>query len=169
MISRPFATMCLLLLACVGAPRAFAANECTVVGPASGVNFGTYDTASGTAVTAIGTSITVACTGNRTVTFELGSGGGSITSRYMTTGLPGSDLLYYNLYLEPANVTIFGTTGVGGTAATCTTGVNTTACMGDNPTGSDKLAQRRIYGLIPAGQNVGAGTYTDTITYTVTF
>jgi spore coat protein U-like protein len=167
MTIRHFAALCLLLLACLAAPRAFAANDCNLVGTASGVNFGTYDPATGTAVTATGT-ITVACTGNRTVTFELGPGGGTILARRMTTA-SGTDQLSYNLYLEASNTTIFGQTGIAGSSGVCTTGVNSQGCMGDNPTGSDKLAQRTIYGLIPAGQNVGAGAYTDTITYTVVF
>ena len=167
MTPRTFVASCLFLLACFAAPRAFAANECNVVGPASGVNFGVYDPATGTAVASTGT-ITVACTGNKTVTFELGTGGGTYANRRMTTS-PGTDQLFYNLYIEASHVTIFGKTGAGGASATCTTGATSPGCLGSNPTGSEKLVERTIYGLIPASQNVGAGTYTDTVTYTVVF
>lgn len=153
------------LACCILAPRAFAAEECTV--STTGLNFGTYDPTSGTAVSAQGT-IEVLCRGNPlSVTIAIGTGGSNAyANRRMTSG---ASNLFYNLYVDAARTTIFGDGTGGSSAATCTTGTINNGCTGDNPTGSDRRAIRPVYGLIPASQAVGPGTYTDTLTYTVTF
>ena len=162
-------TLWLLLLACAGfAPRAFAANEdCTV--NASGVAFGTYDPGSATPLDGQGT-VQVDCRGNAiVVNITLGPGGsGSYAARRMTNG---TDNLFYNLYLDTNRTVVFGNGTGGSSAGPCTTGIgnSSTGCTSSNPNGSDRRAVRAIYGRVNASQNVGVGTYTDTITYRVTF
>ena len=155
----------LAIACCVVVPRAFAAEECTV--STTGVNFGTYDPTSGTAVTAQGT-IEVLCRGNTlTVTIGIGTGGSnSYANRRMTDGTTD---LFYNLYTTAARTTIFGDGTGGSSTVSCTTGVTSNGCTGDNPSGSDRRAIRPVYGLMPASQAAGPGTYTDTLTYSVTF
>jgi spore coat protein U-like protein len=161
-------TVLLLLIACAGfAPRAFAAEDCTVT--ASGVAFGTYDPGSATPLDGQGT-VQVDCRGNPLlVTITLGTGGsGSYAARRMTNG---TDNLFYNLYLDANRTVIFGNGTGGSLSGTCTTGegFSSPGCTSTNPSGSHRRAVRAIYGRVNASQNVGVGLYTDTITYTVTF
>ena len=99
----------LAIACCLVVPRAFAAEECTV--STTGVNFGTYDPTSGTAVTAQGT-IEVLCRGNAlNVTIAIGTGGSnSFANRRMTDGTTD---LFYNLYTTAARTTIFGDYALG--------------------------------------------------------
>lgn len=84
--------------------------------------------------------------------------GGSYSPRKMSGGR-GS--LGYNLYLDAARVTIWGD-GSGGTLPLRGT-------MLLSPTSPAQQVIHNIYGLIPALQDVYAGTYTDTITITLTY
>lgn len=156
----------LLVLACLFvAPRAWAAEDCNVLTPS--LNFGAYDPTSAAPVTVQGT-IEVWCRGNALqVTIALGTGGSnSYANRRMTNG---TDDLFYNLYLDAGHGIVFGDGAGGSSTASCFTGSANNGCTGDNPSGSDRRAIRPVYGLLPGSQNVGVGTYTDTITYTVTF
>jgi spore coat protein U-like protein len=165
--------LCLVLFAiaaCCVVPRAWAAasgDNCTVT--VTGVNFGAYDPTSGVATTGQG-QFQIDCNKNDTeVLISLGTGGsGSYASRRMTTG---SDLLNYNLYLEPSHATIFGDGSGGSSTVMCMTGAgnNQNGCTGSNPSGSGRRTVRPFFGLMPASQNVGPGLYTDTVTYTITF
>ena len=169
MASRLALLALLTLAACFVAPSARAAS-CTV--GVDGVNFGTYDPTSGNTVSAQG-EFRVDCDTNGTlVTISLGTGGsGSYANRRMQRGAtPGP--LYYNLYLDAAHATIFGN-GIGGSSTvTCRTqnNLNQNGCTGTKPAaGPIWRATRPFFGLIPASQDVGAGAYTDTVTYQITF
>ena len=169
-LARGFMALLLLAGACL-APSAMAANGCTVTS-ATGVAFGDYDPTSATPLTSQG-SITVDCTGNQTVTIALTTGNGPYATRYMKAAAnPASGFLYYNLYLDSARTIIFGD-GTGGSSITvCQAGAQPPAgsqCGFTNPQGSSRLATQAIYGRINASQDVGAGDFTDTLTYTVTF
>ena len=72
--------------------------------------------------------------------------------------LNGSESLSYNLYLDAARTTIWGD-GTGGTQT----------FFNHNPQGNNRDIVIPIYGRVPAGQDVGAGTYTNTVTATVQF
>ena len=167
--ARVFMALLLLAGACL-APSAMAANGCTVTS-ATGVAFGDYDPTSATPLTSQG-SITVDCTGNQVVTIALTAGNGPFATRFMKApASPASGPLYYNLYLDSARTIIFGD-GTGGTSiADCRAGSASPngLCGYSNPSGSQRLAIQTIYGRINASQDVGAGDFTDTLTYTVTF
>lgn len=117
------------------------------------VVFGNYDPTSATDKTGTGT-ITVTCTTGTAYKVGLDAGGASgatVTTRKMANG---ANLLSYNLDQDSGL-----TTNWGNTAPTDT--VNKTATV--TP---DAIT---VYGVIPHGQNVVAGAYTDTVNVTVNY
>jgi len=122
---------------------------------ATTLNFGTYNPASGAALGGTST-ISVYCTGGSpyTTALNVGSGGGTFATR---TLLSGSDTLNFNLYRDAAYSQVWGD----GTASTYTVA----------GTGSGLLAANSltVYGQIPISQDKPVGTYTSTITVTVTY
>jgi spore coat protein U-like protein len=118
---------------------------------ATNLAFGTY---SGTAVNATST-VTVTCTNTTPYNVGLDAGtstGANVNGRKMTG--PGSATLGYSLYQDSAHTTIWGNT----------VGTNTEA-----GTGSGSAQALTVYGQLPAGQFVAPGSYTDTITATITY
>jgi spore coat protein U-like protein len=127
------------------------AQICSISTPTS-VAFGTYDVY-GAFVDTTGT-VRVGCILATNVTVDLSRGNApSFNPRYMANG---AEHLTYNLYLDAARTTIWGDNTGGSSHATPGTiffaYVNIT-----------------IYGRITAGQDVSAGSYTDSITATVNF
>jgi spore coat protein U-like protein len=136
---------CMLICASIAARAA----GCTV--STSGLSFGTYDVFSPLNDDITGT-ISVNCASGTSYTLSLSSGFGTYAARTMTSG---TNLLAYNLFLDPTRLTIWGDGSAGtGTASGVGTGTNA-----DTP----------VYGRIPAGQNVPVGNYSDVVTVTVTF
>jgi len=115
--------------------------------------FGTYSP-SGSALTG-STTVAPTCTNSTpwTLSFNAGSTtGGAISQRLMANG---TSTLKYNLYTTAADTTILGD----GTSSSSTlTG-----------TGTGSAQTTTIYGAIPAGQYVTAGSYSDTITATISY
>jgi spore coat protein U-like protein len=146
---------CLALLPVFAlAPRADALT-CTFSSIA-GVNFGSYDVLSASPRTATGT-ITYSCktvAGVHLMTMDLSAGtSGTFANRTLKSG---ANVLNYNLYSTAANTQVWGN------------GTGTTYEFSVDPT--DRNAHSvTVYGTIPAGQNVGVGSYTDTITVTMNF
>lgn len=122
---------------------------------ATTLNFGAYNPASASALTGTST-ISVYCTGGSpyTTALNVGSGGGTFATR---TLLSGSNTLSFNLYRDAAYSQIWGD----GTASTYTVA----------GTGSGLLTANTltVYGQIPISQDKPVGTYTSTITVTVTY
>lgn len=118
---------------------------------ATNLAFGTY-----TKVLVDSTStISVTCTNTTTYNVGLNQGTASsatVTTRKMTG--PGGYLLKYSLCQNSNCTTNWGNT----------VGTDTEA-----GTGTGALQNLTVYGQLPAGQNVEAGNYTDTITATVTY
>jgi spore coat protein U-like protein len=100
-------------------------------------------------------TLTVTCSNTTTYSIGLNAGlatGATVTTRAMTG--PNSALLNYGLFQDSAHSVNWGDT-IGNGAVSGT---------------GDGLAQNiTIYGQIPAGQFVEAGSYQDTITATITF
>jgi spore coat protein U-like protein len=113
------------------------------------VSFGAYDTLS-LADSEITGGVVVTCDIDSIGEVTLSTGFGSFTERRMQSG---ANLLFYNLFLDPARLTIWGDGSPG------------TSLLSFNGTGSTYP----VYGRIPARQNVPVGEYTDTITVTLTF
>jgi len=120
------------------------------------VNFGSYDVFTPTADDGTG-QVTYRCTGPRPpiITIQLDKGGSpSFTPRQMRQG---GEALDYNLYLDSTRSTIWGD-GTGGTQVYSQV--------------QPQLGQSinlSVFGRIPAGQDVSAGTYSATVTATIFF
>lgn len=138
------------------ASAATPAGACTIA--ATGVAFGSYDPRSPLADVSSGT-ITLSCHPSVSAPIvALGTGGsGSFLTRRMTSG---ANTLDYNLFTTSSNLIVWGN-GLAGTATVTLTGGTTS--------GGVRTFSRSVFGRIPAGQNVRAGTYGDTIIVTVTF
>ena len=143
---RPAALACSVGLLLASALPANAAS-CTF-GVVS-VVFGNYDTLTNTTLDGTG-SISVTCDATDSYTVALSSGHGSLLNRQM---LAGTSILYYNLYTDTQRSIIWGD-GTSGTSLL---------------SGSATSATYSIYGLIPGGQNIPAGTYSDVVTVTLSF
>ncbi|MGN6314163.1 MAG: Csu type fimbrial protein [Rhodanobacteraceae bacterium] len=131
--------------------------NCTI-DASGGVAFGAYDpivTNKTTALTATGT-ISTTCTNGSSATITLGqganAGSGSTAAAPVRRMLAGtSNYLSYQLYSDSADTTVFdGSTGVG-------------------VTGTGAAVSTSVYGSVAAGQNVPAGSYSDTVVATVAF
>jgi spore coat protein U-like protein len=136
------------------------AASCTA--SAVGVAFGAYDRLSLTPRDSTGT-VTVRCTtaANEPVNYsiQLSTGSSGLYSvRHMTNG---ANILNYNLYTNNTRTTIWGS-GTAGTSA-----VN--ASFPKQRSASTRSRKHTTYGRILAGQIVLSGSYSDTITVTVTY
>ena len=118
---------------------------------ATSLAFGTY---TGVAVNSTST-VSVTCTNTTTYNVGLNAGlasGATVTTRKMTG--PSSSLLAYSLYSDSARSVNWGQT------------VGTDTVSG---TGNGSAQSLTVYGLLPGAQYVNPGSYTDTITATVTY
>jgi spore coat protein U-like protein len=135
------------------ASEAFAQASCTI--SATSVNFGSYNVFNGTALNSTG-RITYRCNASAAnVSISLSKGASSTYNP--RTLRKGAEPLNYNLYRNAARTNIWGD-GTGGTS------VYTRA---DPPNNSN--VNVTIYGRIPAGQDVSAGSFSDTIAATINF
>ena len=128
--------------------------RCTV-STAGGVNFGTYNVFSAVPLASTG-ALSLNCDPkDKNVQVTLSTGGsGSYTPRELSG--PGGDVLSYNLFLDAAGTQIWGD-GRGGT------GFYSNGKPGGN------VINLTVFGKVTAAQNVGAGSYSDTVTIEVNF
>jgi len=115
--------------------------------------FGAY---TGAATTATST-ISVTCTSTTLYNVGLNAGtatGATVTTRQMTGSANANALLNYALYRDSAHTLNWGNT------------VGTDTMSGS---GSGAVQSLTVYGQIPASQIVAPGSYTDTITATITY
>ncbi len=133
-------------------------NSC-VINSASALGFGNYDVNLGSAVNGTST-INVNCTKGDayTIALDYGAHGGTAANRIMQD--TGTDTLNYNLYTDSAHTLVWN--------SSCGAGNNCDGGTGAGP-GVGNQQTYTVYGQIPAGQNVPAGNYSDSITVTVTF
>lgn len=114
-----------------------------------GVSFGAYDVFSTQQLDGAGT-IGVSCDVSTTHSISLSPGAGSYAGRTMASG---AHTLTYNLYRDATRTSVWGD----GTSGTATVGGTAT---------SESIS---LYGRIPAQQNKPVGSYSDSITVTLTF
>jgi spore coat protein U-like protein len=150
------------LLGALASAQAVAVVSCTTA--ATGPAFGIYSPLSGAPLNSNG-NLSVTCTllsgGTTTVrpTVKLSTGSsGTYMPRQMVNG---AQRLSYNLYWSTAYAQIWGD-GTGGSFY----GIATLVLTPGSPT---QQATGVMYGQIPAGQDVGAGAYLDTIVVTVNY
>ena len=130
------------------------AKNCIINAP--DLNLGTFE---GDNNLTASSTISVRCTSGTTFFVDLSTGAGTYANRTMSNG---TDTLSYNLFTDNTYTTVFGdgtsSTGRGsGTGAGMAVG-NAQSVL--------------VYGQLLASANtgpVGAGTYTDTITATITY
>lgn len=131
------------------------------------VTFGTYDALSGSPVTAAG-NVQVSCTllsGGvaQVVVFNVGLSTGASNS-FATRGMArvgGGGTLGYNLYSDGGMATVWGD----GTGGSQQPGGSIIAAL----VGTPVSANFPVYGKVPANQQVAGGSYSDTITITMSF
>ncbi len=135
---------------------------CSCNASTSTLSFGNYNPLSGSATTSV-TTMQVGCGGVAGLLIpykiDLSTGGGTYATRRMSSG---ANKLSYNLYTDNTYLTVWGD------------GTNSTHSVSGNITldvlGSSQSRTISIYGRIPASQTTAVpGSYTDTITVTVTF
>jgi spore coat protein U-like protein len=124
------------------------------------VAFGAYDpvvTNASTALNGTGT-VSVTCTNGASTTVTLGQGTFAGTgstdaapARRLNDG--GADYLTYTLYSDTGRSVVWGNTALTGLANT----------------GTGVVQALTVYGAVAAGQNVPAGSYSDTVVATITF
>jgi len=131
-------------------------NNCTI--STAALDFGTYNPGTGTSVTG---TVTTNCTVNAIALITLDQGFNPATGssnevplRRLKNG-GSNNYLSYNLYKDDAKTMTWGNSTSNSSAA------------GIFGNGAEKSTT--VYGKIPAGQNVPSGSYTDTVTATVTY
>lgn len=157
---RPCALFCALALCSTtvyGKPQI----DC-VLRTTNGVDFGSYDPFVANDINSTG-AVEVECSknggGKAPYSYELrlsAGSSGSYTGRQLVSG---TSTLDYQLYTDSSRTVVWGD-GSGSTATVTSTG---------SLAGGAIVNGHTIYATLIAGQNVAAGTYTDTITVTVMY
>lgn len=146
-----------LLLAAMWVSSPAFAITCSIQSVTSS-SFGSYDVLSGSPLDTAAT-ITFLCTsvaGPDNITIDLDQGGASsFNPRELGDG--GSNTLEYNLYTNAGRTVIFGD------------GTSGTANYGPTNPPDNVSVDVDVFGRIPAMQSTPAGSYTDTITVTLTY
>lgn len=124
-------------------------GSCTVTGGA--LNFGSLTTLS--ASVDVASTISVNCTSGAAYTVGLSAGAGTGATYAARKMSAGASSVTYALYQDLARTTVWGETG-------------SAALSG---TGSGAAQTLNVYGRVPAQAVPGAGTYSDTVTVTVTY
>ena len=135
-----------------GVSRAEAA-DCSL--STQSIVFGTYNVFSSAPVDSTG-SVAYRCNGNSAgvlITMTKGQSG-TFLPRELGKGL---ERLAYNLFLDAARTTVWGDF-TGGTSA----------FIDNNPSKKEDLTVT-VYGRIPPGQDISAGSYTDYVTVVMNF
>jgi spore coat protein U-like protein len=127
-------------------------NSCTF-GTISPLAFGAYDpavaNASGGTDLAASTTFAMTCTNGAAISINLDNGlHASGGSRFMASG---ANNLQYAVYQDPSHTTVWD---------------NLTA---ENTTGTGSSQSISVYGVIPKGQSEPNGSYSDTVTITLTY
>jgi spore coat protein U-like protein len=132
------------------------ANARCSITAASGVSFGAYDVFSLSDLTGTGSFAVTGCTRNAS-RYVARLSRGSSNSYTFRTMLSGSDSLNYNLYTNATYTSVWGNNS------------GNTDDVQQTNSGNGVGPTITIYGKIPAGQDVPAGSYNDNITITITF
>lgn len=165
--STVFTVTCMLVFSAGSAFAGTATNPMTVQATVTanctintaGLNFGNYDPVVVNATTALQATaqINVVCTNGSAANITLDQGlnpaAGSSAAAPLRQMISGATPLSYSLFQDAADTTTWGNT----------------AATGENLTGSGVSQAFTVFGVVPAGQNVPAGAYTDTVTMTISF
>lgn len=129
------------------------AQACTI--SATSVNFGSYNVFNASDTDSTGT-VTYRCNGSaHNITIGLTQGASaSFNQRQMQKG---SESLTYNLFVDASRTNIWGD-GTSGTSV---------YSIGNPPNNTN--VNLTVYGRVTAGQDVSAGTFSDTVTAVINF
>jgi spore coat protein U-like protein len=129
------------------------AQACTI--SATSVNFGSYNVFNGSPTDSTGT-VTYRCNGSaHNITVGLTQGASaSFNQRQMQKG---SESLTYNLFVDASRTNIWGD----GTSGTSVYSIS-------NPPNNTNV-NLTVYGRVTAGQDVSAGSFSDTVTAVINF
>ena len=129
------------------------AQACTI--SATSVNFGSYNVFNGSDVDSTGT-VTYRCNGSaHNITVGLTQGASAtFNPRQMQKG---AEVLNYNLFVDASRTSIWGD-GTSGTSV---------YTIGNPPNNTN--VNLTVYGRVPAGQDVSAGSFSDTVTAVINF
>lgn len=129
------------------------AQACTI--SATSVNFGPYNVFNGANVDSTGT-VTYRCNGSaHNISVGLTQGtSATFNPRQMQKG---GEVLTYNLFLDASRTTIWGDATSG-----------TSVYQIGNPPNNTNV-NLTVYGRVPAGQDVSAGPFSDTVTAVINF
>ncbi len=149
-VARAVCCLCIVAGALLATERRAAAQTCSVT--TTSIAFGIYDVFATVPLASTG-SVTVRCLFSPGVTVWLDKGVNAPTNlpRRLASG---GNRLDYNLYIDAAHTAVWGD---------------------PNPNHRDTglllwwPVTLTVYGQIPAGQDVPAGTYTDMVTVTINF
>ena len=134
-------------------------NDCII--SSTNIAFGTYDPTATTAITATG-AVTARCTKGDVVSVALGQGlnpaTGSTAAVPARQMISGANLLPYHIYIASTGTTEWGTGTVGTNTPPAQTSVSVLTALSYPTNGS-----------LPAGTDVPAGSYSDTVIATVTY
>ena len=134
-------------------------NDCII--SSTNIAFGTYDPTVATALTAAG-AVTARCTKGDVVSVALGQGANPASGSTATVParqmISGANLLAYHIYIANTGTTEWGTGTVGTNTPPAQTSASVLTAL-SFPTN----------GALPAGTDVPAGSYTDTVVATVTY
>src|SRR5580698_6919915 len=117
--------------------------------------FGTYDPTSA-AVLNGATTLTLTCTLGTPYNIGMGVGGGTGATTSLRVLTSGVNTLGYKLFRDSARTLNWGNT-IG------------TDTLAGTTSSSSLLNTINVYGQIPASEAAGSGTYTDSVTVTVTY
>jgi len=141
------------VLGALSASNAYADPTCTI--SVTSVNFGTYNVFGGSATDSTGT-ITIFCN-NQAHNISVTLSKGASSTYNARTMLRGGEALSYNLFRDAARSSIWGD-GTGGTST----------YTDNNPPNATNITLT-VYGRVPAGQDVSAGSYSDTVAAVINF
>lgn len=160
------ACLVVLLSGTVSASQSFAATATTTVAVSATVidsctvnaapmSFGNYNVITGGTLDIVGT-VTPHCTTGTlyAISLDAGVGSGATMQVRQLTGPVGATLMY-SIYTDVNHTTVWGD-GTGGTVM-------------QSGTGNGATQPITMYGRIPAEQNPTVGTYSDTVTVTLTY
>lgn len=132
------------------------------IGTVNGIAFGNYDPANVNATNPLNGqgSIAVSCTKSTAAAVSLDQGvnaaSGSTCAAPSRQMITGANKLAYGIYMDSARSSAWG----------CSAGANTASFTATSALTANTLT---TYGSVPGGQDVPAGAYSDTVTFTVTF
>ena len=135
---------------------AFNINSCSI--SLTAINFGAFDPLSDDLATGtVSMTCTVGGSGNALVQpVSLSAGSGTFATRTLKSG---TNTLEYNIYTNSARTTVWGD-GSGSTS---------TGSISFSTTGTNQTSSATLYGKIPSKPKVVPGSYSDSITATVTY